>query len=517
MSNNTKTRTKSTFNNMVASLISNSFSIIIGLISRLFFIKILGNEFLGLNGLLSNVVSMLCIVELGIGSAIIYSLYKPIANDDYDTIKSLMLFYKKCYRVIGFLIFFLGIIVLPFIPYFIGNTSLNINIYFSYLLFLLDAVFSYFLSYKRSLIYAQQKDYILQYIHLFYLFFLNFFQVFLLFFTKNYYLFLFIKIIFRVLENIVICLFANKLYPYLLDKNVNPLNSDVQNDIFKKIKALFFHQIGSFVINGTDNIIISKFLGLSAVGLYSNYYLVINSVRSVTKQIIGATTPSVGNLLVTESSDKQFCVFDRIRFINFWIACFCSICLYVLMDPFITIWIGKEFVLDKFVLFVLCINFYQKTMRDSFASFKSAAGIFYEDRFIPLLESFLNIVFSIIFVCIFGLAGVFIGTVVSGLILWLYRYPILVYKKLFNRSYFSYLYETLSYIIIFLILLFITVSLSSLFVISNTILYFGICILLCLFVPNMIIIILFYNNVNFKYVISFYYAFIDKFRSKFFN
>ena len=210
------------------------------------------------------------------------------------------------------------------------------------------------------MLYAQQKDYVVQYVNIFYLVTLNLVQIIILMITKNYYLYLSIKILFRVVENVIINIIANRLYPYLKDDQVKPLEQSIQKDIFKKIKALFFHQIGSFVINGTDNIIISRYLGIAVVGLYSNYYMIINAVRTVTKQIISATTPSVGNLLVTESKDKQYSVFKKIRFANFWIACFCGVCIYVLMEPFITIWIGNEYILDNYghcYYFFECIVF----------------------------------------------------------------------------------------------------------------------------------------------------------------
>lgn len=501
-SDSVSSRTKNSVYNMIASMLANSLSIIIGLIARVFFIRYLGNEYLGLNGLFSNIISMLSIVELGMGSTIIYNLYKPIANNDIDTIKSLMQFYKKSYHLIGITILILGIVLIPFLPSIIGNTEIPVNSTIIYLLFLADSVFSYFLSYKRSMLYAQQKDYVVQYVNIFYLVTLNLVQIIILMITKNYYLYLSIKILFRVVENVIINIIANRLYPYLKDDQVKPLEQSIQKDIFKKIKALFFHQIGSFVINGTDNIIISRYLGIAVVGLYSNYYMIINAVRTVTKQIISATTPSVGNLLVTESKDKQYSVFKKIRFANFWIACFCGVCIYVLMEPFITIWIGNEYILDNFVLLVLSINFFQKTMRDTYGAFKNAAGIFYEDRFVPIIESVINIVVSIFLVKRIGLAGVFVGTIVSGLVLWLYSYPVLVYKKIFNRNYLQYLRETIGYILAFLIVLFLTNFLSTKVLVSSAFISLILKFLVCLVVPNLVMFIVFGKTSDFKYFLS---------------
>lgn len=418
-------RKKSSFKNMITAVSSNVLTIIVGLVAQAVFIKILGSEYLGLNGLFSNVISMLGIVELGMGSAIIYNMYKPIAENDHEKIKSLMHFYKKSYLIITLIISIIGIMIIPFIKYIVDieSVTVDVNVYLVYILFLLETICSYILSYKRSMLYADQKEYITNIIHMGYTIIVNTMQLTFLYFTHDYYLYLIIKVIMRLVENIVISSYVNRRYSYLLDNNVTKLDSKTEKDIFQKIKALFFHKIGGFIVSGTDNIIISKYLGLVTVGLYSNYYMIINAVQTVINHIIQATRASVGNLLVTESKKKQFDIFNKIRFVNFWISCFSSICIFIIMDSFITIWIGYKFVLPTKVLLVLVINFFIVSSRSTYGAFKEAAGIFYEDRFVPIIESLLNIVLSIIFVKKFGLMGVFMGTVASGLVLWCYSYP----------------------------------------------------------------------------------------------
>ncbi len=506
-------RTGNSLKNMIASLIGNFVVIIVGLISRKIFIRILGNEYNGLNGLFTNIISLLSIVELGIGNAIIYNLYKPIAKKEYEKIKSLMKFYRKSYHIIGVIVFILGISIIPFLHNFVGEVTIDINIKFIYMFFLLDTVFSYFLSYKRSILYANQKNYYINIVNILYVIIMNTLQLVFLFITKNFYIYLLIKVIMRVIENVAITIIADKKYPYLKEKNVQPIDKEVEKDIFKKVKALFLHQIGGFIINGTDNIIISRFLGLLTVGLYSNYYLIINSVQNVAKQIIQATTPSVGNMLVTESVSKQFDVFKKMRFLNFWIATFCAISIYVVMDTFIIIWIGKENLLSAVTLFVLTVNFYQKCSRYTYGTFKNAAGIFYEDRFVPIIESIVNIVISVVLVKTIGLPGVFIGTVLSGLVLWCFSYPKYVYKKIFNGSYINYFKETVGYILLFLLLLFITVMVSKLNMVNNGFLKLIINMIIAVVVPNVLLIVCFAKTDNFKY----YWNMLKNFLSKFLN
>lgn len=497
-------RKKSSFKNMITAVSSNVLTIIVGLVAQAVFIKILGSEYLGLNGLFSNVISMLGIVELGMGSAIIYNMYKPIAEENHEKIKSLMQFYKKSYRIITLIISIIGIMIIPFIKYIVDieSVTVGINVYLVYILFLLETICSYILSYKRSMLYADQKEYITNIIHMGYTILVNTMQLTFLYFTHDYYLYLIIKVMMRLVENIVISSYVNRRYSYLLDNNVTKLDSKTEKDIFQKIKALFFHKIGTFIVSGTDNIIISKYLGLVTVGLYSNYYMIINAVQTVINHIIQATRASVGNLLVTESKTKHFDIFNKIRFVNFWISCFSSICIFVIMDSFITIWIGYKFVLPTKVLLVLIINFFIVSSRSTYGAFKEAAGIFYEDRFVPIIESLLNIVLSIIFVKKFGLMGVFMGTIASGLVLWCYSYPKYVYNKLFGRKISDYIKETIYYFIIFILIAGFTYSLAILISFDNVYLQFISNVLIALIVPNVIMLLLFSKDENFKYFIN---------------
>jgi len=491
-------RTKNSIRNVLLAFISNFLTIVIGVLAQAIFIKTLGNEFLGLNGLFSNIISLLNIAELGIGSAIIYNLYKPIAQGDVGKINALLKFYKKCYHIIAIIILLFGFLLIPFLGSFVGEINVDVNVTFIYILFIIEIVVSYLLSYKQAIINANQQNYIVNLIHISYLVILNTLQIGILLGTKNYYLYLGIKIFMRFYENILLTYLANKMYPYLKNAS-NELDKETKEDIFQKVKALFFHKIGSFIVMGTDNIIIAKFLGIVTVGFYSNYSLIIDAVQKLFGQIIKVLTPSIGSLLIESNQKKSFEVFSKIRFLNYWIATFSGIAILIIMDSFISIWIGNEYVLEKLVLYVLVFNYYQKSMRTSYMVFKEAAGIFYEDRFVPLIESFLNIFASIILLKFFGLAGVFMGTIVSGLALWGYSYPKYVYKDLLHRDYALYIKETMGYIILFVIVAFITVSITNIFVFSNLFWEFTKNVLIAIIVPNVILLLVFMRTNNFNY------------------
>lgn len=492
-------RTSNSVKNSITSMISYVIAIVIGLVAQALFIKILGEEYLGLNGLFSNILTMLSIFDLGIGSAIVYNLYKPISQNKIEKIKSLMLFYKRAYNLIALIIFFGGLMVIPFLDKIVGKISIDVNLYVVYIMFLLNTVCSYLMTYKRSLICANQKNYIINIVHIIYLLVINISRIILLYLTENYYVYLSFTIVGQLIENFIITLIANKIYPFLLDKKIKPLDKKTQQDILSKVKALVFHKVGTVIISGTDNVIISYFLGVATVGLYSSYTLIINPVTNLFGQIISSATASVGNLLVTENDEKIYSVFKRIRFLNFWIACFSSICLLVIIQPFIELWIGKKYLLSMFVVVTIVFNYFQKIMRNTYNIFKDSAGIWREDKFVPLIESVLNIVFSIALLKVFGLAGVFMGTIVSGLALWCYSYPKFVYKKLFHRNYLDYAKETISYILLFSILATLTYRFSVLITVESIYLKFLVSVVIAVIVPNLILLVFFRKNDNFKY------------------
>ena len=492
-------RTQKTIKNSITTLIGNGISCIVAFFAQMIFIKTLGIEYLGLDGLFTNILTMFSIFELGIGSAIVYHLYKPVADKDYKKISALLNFYKKAYNIISLTILLIGLIILPFIPHIVGNISIDVNIYIIYLLFLLSTISSYFMVYKRNLIVANQEGYIINIIHAIYIITVNATQLIIIYLTKNYYLFLVIKIICQLLENFIISFVASKKYK--LDEYKNEqLDKKTTKDIFSRVSALFFHKIGNIVVNSTDNIIISRFIGVAVVGIYSNYYMVIGAISMLFGQVITATTASIGNFLVEENKKKTFKVFKKIRFINFYISMFTSICLLLIIQPFITIWVGEDLLLEYSVVIVLVFNFFQKMQRNTYNAFKDSAGIWREDKFVPLMESILNIVFSIIGIKLWGLIGVFIGTIISGLVLWCYSYPKYVYKRLIKRSYKQYALETIGYIFTFILIALTTYGFSLMFEFNNLIIQIIIELAICITIPNLLFYAIFRKTDNFGYI-----------------
>lgn len=426
---NKSSRMYKSVRNITFSVLSSFLIILLRFVCRTIFIRLLTTEYLGLNGLFANILSFLSLTELGIGSALNYALYKPLKENDQSLVKSLMNLYRRCYTIIGFTVLIAGSAIAPFLPLLIKDMPNIPHIYLYYMMYVVNSAVSYFFSYKRSLLVSDQNEYLVSVIHLMCQIVLNLLQILMLIITNNYAVYLIIMIFITICENIVISKIVNKSYPYLKERNVKPLNPDLRDDIKKNVKALFCHKVGSVIVFGTDNLIISAFLGLIEVGLYSNYTLITKSIDSLAAQIFNALTPSVGNLGVEQNKKHVEIVFNQILFINVWIYGFIAVCLSCLLQPFILLCWGSNYLLDNLVVLMISVNIYISGVRKTVLLFKDATGNFWYDRFKPFIESILNLSISVLFVKSFGISGVLMGTVCSSLLLpfWLEAYVLFKY------------------------------------------------------------------------------------------
>ncbi len=494
-------RTESSIKNLMFAFGGQVAGILISLVSRLVFVRVLTSEYLGLSGLFSNILSMLTLADLGVGTAMTYSLYKPLADKDTEKIKTLMNVYKIAYRIIGIIIIIIGAILIPFLPNLINNMPNISEINYIYFLFVLNSAISYFYSYKRSLIISDQKKYIATiYRYLFY-FILNVVQIIILLLTHNYIVFLIVQIMMTLLENIIVSRKADKMYPYLKEKNIDKLDSIAKKEITKNISSMTLHKIGGTVVNATDNLIISRYVGLTEVGIYSNYCLIINAVNAVVLQIFNSIVASVGNLAATESKERLYEVFKRIFFLDFWIYSFASICLIVLFNDFIKLWLGDEYIFSFYIVLVIVINFYLMGMRQTILTFKDALGLYWQDRYKPILESIVNIIASIILVKAVGVVGVFLGTMISTVTVcfWMEAYVLYKYglNQKFRKFFMKYGFFTIITIIVGTITFFICSMIKEV-----TIINLVVKILICIIIPNFIYFIILRKTGEFKYYID---------------
>lgn len=426
-------RIKYSSKNIFYGYIGNITSIAVGFVSKTIFIYTLGTMYLGLNGLFSNILGVLSLAELGLGSAMNFSLYKLVANKDTEKIKSIMQLYKLAYRVIAIIVTVMGLMVLPFLTFMLKGAEGITNVHIYYLIYLFNTVISYLVSYKFSLINAEQKSYICTNISTITSIITGCVQICSLVFFKNYMFYLLIGAAIGAFQKIYINRFCNRIYPYLLEKNVKEMDKEEKLAIKKNIFGLLWHKIGEISVYQTDNIIISVFLNVIVVGLVSNYIYIINSIGGFVSIIFNSITSSIGNLIATESKQKMYFVYKVYRFLVFWLYGFTAVGFYTLLNPFVTLWLGKNMLISSVAIFFIILNYYMVGHRICINNFKIAGGIFYQDRYVPIIQAVVNIVASIVLIKLIGLAGVYIGTVIQGMVSTIIK-PLIIYKELFGKS-----------------------------------------------------------------------------------
>lgn len=473
---------------------------ILNFISRTYFVKLLGAEYLGLNGLFTNIISMLNLAELGVGSAITYTLYKPLALDDKNKVSTIMRIYKKIYYKIGILVLGIGIALIPFLNLFI-NGRYDKNIVLIFLLFLIDTIVSYFLGYKRTILEADQKLYVLKLVNFIQQLASNILAIVILILTKNYILYLLMRIVVHILEDIFIIKIVENRYSYISYINKGEFSLEEKNELKRNVKALFLHKIGGYLIFSTDNLIISKFISISTVGIFSNYTLIIESINGIIKQIINNISASYGNLIVKESTDKKIDIYNKIMFLNFWIGGVSAISLFCLINPFITLWIGNEYIFDIKIVIVMVINFYILSMRMSINIPRTTAGLFFNDRYVCIIEAVINIFTSIILVKKIGIIGVLLGTTMTSISVQFITVPYLCYKHIFKRSLREYYVRYFSYLITTLLTAIITYFICSVNI-NNSYIGFLYKLVVCVSVPNLIFLCRYFRTDEFRYYIK---------------
>ncbi|NFO13458.1 teichoic acid transporter [Clostridium botulinum] len=495
-------RIQNSLKNFGSGLGMNLVSSILAFISRTIFINVLGTAYLGVNGLLTNVLSMLSLAELGVGTAINFSLYKPVAEGDNKKILLLMKFYKNTYRWIGMLVFGIGLILMMFLDVIIKNPGDVKNLKLIFFIYLINTSYSYLMSYKNTLLSANQKDYLLAPVNIIFNVITVMIQIGVLLIAKNYIMYLLTNMVMLFIQRLYINNKITKMYPILREETTDKLKREDLKLIIKNVKAMMFHKIGDYCINGTDNIIISAFISVSMVGLYSNYLMIITMVNGIIVMFFNSMTASMGNLIATECDEKKIEIFEVINFMGFWLFGFATICFYNLLNPFIELWLGKEFLISSSVLTIVLLNYYLTGMRVPVATLKSAAGIYDEDKYTPLIQAAVNLLISIVLVHRWGLAGVFMGTLVSSIILPCWQRPYIVCKyalKISSKGYFK------RYIQYLITVILVNLSISKIFNLfweQSILISFIIRMFICIVIPNIVFILLFNKTKEFRKILN---------------
>lgn len=495
-------RTKNASRNIVFGGILKLYQIIVPFLMRTAMIYLMGVQYLGLNSLFTSVLQVLNLAELGVGSAMVFSMYKPIAEDDNTTICALMKLYRIYYRVIGLVIAVVGCALTPFIPRLIkSDVPADINVYILYLLNLGATVLSYWLfAYKNSILQAHQRTDVVSKVTLATNTLQYGLQLLVLWAFHNYYLYVIVMLATQALANIVTAICADKIYPQFRPKGELP--KDEVKKINQRIRDLFTAKLGGVVVNSADTIVVSAFLGLTVLAVYQNYYFILTSVIGFIAVVFAACTAGIGNSLIVETKEKNFNDLIKFTFLVSWIAGICSCCFLGIYQPFMRLWAGDDLILPFSAVICLVAYFYIYEINQLLNLYKDAGGIWHEDRFRPLVTAIANVSMNLIMVQFWGIYGVLLSTVLSMMFVgmpWLLHN---LFTTLFDRSqmrpYLSKLFiytitAVVSCVIVLLICNFINFGLITTILLR---------LVVCVMVPFVIYIVLFWRTSEFKQSIS---------------
>ncbi len=501
-------RTRNSILNVSMGIVSQIVITLFGFVARHYFVAALGIEILGINATITSIISMLSLTELGIGTAIICNLYTPLAQEDRPKIISLMQLFSKVYKIIAVSILILGLAIAPFLKWLLLSKGTSLDyitssfLFTVYTLFLADTVISYFLSYKRSILNADQKSYIITLIHTLIYAVMSLLQIIILLLTKNFILYLILKIAFGFLENITIAIIANKKYPYINSKEKYKVESEIKNNIIKNTKALALHYIGIYLINGTDMLIITRFLGVAVSGIYSNYLLIITVLRGMLNQFSSGITSSFGNMLASKDKDSLDIAFYKVFFISFILANFSAVSLFCLFNPFISLWMNRQSLLGWDVILVIVINFYIAVISEPLGSVRSSAGLFRPDRYLHIFLAALNLIIAIILVQKIGIIGVFLGTSVCLILKEITVLPLIVYKNIFHKNLWGYYKRLLKYFTVTALSVCAAWIICTFVTFAHPWVSFIIKVFTCAVIPNTLVIMLFYKTEEYRSLYS---------------
>lgn len=420
--------------NSVVGLLMKLFNLLLTFVVRTLFITILGKEYLGINGLFTNILTILSFAELGIGNAIVYSMYKPLSEKNYEKVNALMKFYHQCYCVIGLVIIIIGLIITPFIPNLISGYTLELNIYLLFVLYLINTAVSYFFSSRTSFLSASQQQYKVDIYQQMIKAVKEIGMGVVLVVTHDFILYLVTNIILEIIFSIIIYVWIGNKNLFLKEKSTVPLTKDELTSIGKNVSALLLYKIATTVLGGTDNIIISAYIGLETVGILSNYTLVVTNVTNFTNILSTSITASVGNLNVENDTEKQERIFNSLLLVSFWIFGIISIGMLLFFNPVFKLWLGKEYLMSWAVVFAISLNFYVGGLQTAGYTFRITKGYFTQSKYFPVLNVILNLGLSIFLVTRCGAFGVLIATPISRIITTTLVDPYYVYKLGFKKS-----------------------------------------------------------------------------------
>lgn len=427
-------RIGNSFKNVFFNVTGQILTLVLSFVTRTVLIKTLGIEYAGINGLISSIISMLSLTELGIGTAIIYNLYQPLAVHDEEKVRILMKFYKTAYRVISVVITGAGVIVMPFLPVIIKDDVSFVNIYLVFAFYLLQTVSSYMLfAYKSGLLKADQKEYIISQIGYVFTIITNIVQIFILIVFKDYIWYIATVVIFNLLKNVVVAFKVDQLYPYVKKREKKKLTKEERKETYKNCFAIFIYKINAVIVNATGNVILSKFIGIVIVGLYSNYKLVMTSIKNIINIGFQSITSSLGNLHVDGDREHEFLVFNAINYLSAFCYGIFSVGTISVCNQFVILWLGKDYLLSEWFVILLAVDLYLYGLKKALEMFRTSMGLFQQAKYRPLFGIILNVIFSLVFVQSMGIYGIIVANILADVLTFVWMDPYVIFKNSFQE------------------------------------------------------------------------------------
>lgn len=496
-----KSRTEYSALNTSAALISMSLTILVGYCNRVVFTHLLSESYVGLNGLMLDVVTVLSCTELGIGPAINYALYRPVAEGNIEKQKSLIRLYRNIYWTVAAVVVFAGALLLPLMKRLLeGNADVE-HLTLIYLMYLVNTALSYLFNYKRALLDVHQRTYIGVFYYSGFLILQYILQMAILVLTRDFILYLLAALLCTLSGGAALAGKADRTFPFLRDKQVQPLPAEERRGISQNIRAMLMHKMGFTIVNSTDNLLLSALVGIGSTACYSNYYLIIGSVRQVLEQMFRGIAASVGNLGVTENEKHIRKILEATFFLGQWIYGFVAICLYELLSIFVGISFGTQYVYEQSIVLILCVNFYVTGMRQAVLVFRDSMGIFWYDRYKAVVEVLINLAASILLAKSYGTAGVFIGTLISTLTTSAWVEPLVFYRLRLKASPLRYFGKYLVYTLVIFCTAFVTDYVCAGIPGSGWLLLLR-RLAACIVLPNLLLLLCYHRTWEFRLLLN---------------
>lgn len=419
--------------NIVYRLTSQVISIALKFISRTVFIYVLGVEYLGINGLFSEILSVLALADLGFGTAMVFSMYKPLAEQDRVKLAQLVALYKKIYSVIAVSIAVIGVALIPFLKYLINldHDVPHLTVY--YLLYLSNTIASYLVVYKTCILNADQKSYIVsRNSTLFSLFSLIATSITLLA-TKNFIAYLVVQVIFTYLSNFYLSHIAETEYPYI-DDRVPKLPKQESVEIFNNVKSVFIYKVANTLVGSTDNMLISMIVGTAAVGYYSNYSMVITNICMFINILFSSVTASIGNLVVEVNERKNYEVYRRMQLVSYILSTVAITGVFLMIGDFVYVWLGESFLLDQLVVLAISVNLYFSVILMPIWSYREATGMYRQTKYVMVITAIVNLMVSVVLGRMIGLAGILFATSIARISTYFWYEPKLLFAQFFHEK-----------------------------------------------------------------------------------